>query len=244
MSKRWARLGRACAESFVVACALGAAGAALRVALAGKAPAPALAFAVAAALGTAPRLWLQALLPRRHLGLFLVNALGAWLYAVFWKYTPLAADTAMVLLAGWCGAFTTFSGVALALATMSLRHAALFFVGLLSVATWAVWRTLGTAVDPLVPAWPWPTLAVNVVGAAVVGFLDHVLTAAAARRALMGGLLGGFTTFSAPAFETHQWWASGNGTGAAAYVATTFVLGVLAAAGGRRAAVQWRRGDA
>ncbi len=90
-----------------------------------------------------------------------------------------------------------------------------------------------------VTGWPWPTLAVNLLGSLLLG----VLTVLAARFALPGwvrpgvgtGLLGGFTTFSAYVVQVHLLAGaagpSGPGglTGAAAYLLLTPLLCVGAA---------------
>ncbi len=105
----------------------------------------------------------------------------------------------------------------------------------------AVGSALRYAAAAALPAdaswWPWPTFAVNVVGAFALGLL---LEAAAVRgpetvrlrrvRLFAGtGVLGGFTTYSSLALEVHvlvmhQLWA-----GAAAYAAGSLVLGTVAA---------------
>ena len=49
---------------------------------------------------------------------------------------------------------------------------------------------------------PWGTLAVNILGAFVIGLVDASATGAPARQLLMAGLCGGFTTFSAFSLQT------------------------------------------
>ena len=68
--------------------------------------------------------------------------------------------------------------------------------GLGSVARYAIGTLL---LEHLGPAFPWGTLAVNLLGSALLGALVHVSLATAAvstdlRIALAAGLLGGFTT--------------------------------------------------
>lgn len=84
---------------------------------------------------------------------------------------------------------------------------------------------------------PWATLVVNVVGAFLIG---AVMASFAARGhldgrlrvALTAGFLGGFTTYSAFAFETVTL-AERRDTGlAVAYVAATLVFGLAACAAG------------
>lgn len=88
---------------------------------------------------------------------------------------------------------------------------------------------------------PWATLAVNVLGSFVIAFvMFHGMArdalGAEARFFLVTGLLGGFTTMSAFAFETltlatgGAWWRAG------AYATATFVGSLLAAFGGRQLA--------
>ncbi len=88
-------------------------------------------------------------------------------------------------------------------------------------------------VDVLVPAseLPWGTLAINVVGSALLALLP---TLAAVRRrpvlavGLGAGVLGGFTTMSAFADQTRDLLASGRATLAAAYVALSVAGSLLA----------------
>lgn len=78
-----------------------------------------------------------------------------------------------------------------------------------AVAGWAQRLSAGT--------FPFGTLAVNLIGCAVIGFLATLLTGPVLVRgeyqlALLVGLLGGFTTFSSYGWETvclagdRQWW--------------------------------------
>lgn len=88
--------------------------------------------------------------------------------------------------------------------------------------------------------WPWTTLAINIAGAFVLGFLLETLLRRGSdsglrRRVRLGagtGFLGGFTTYSTFAVETlHLPTAA-----AASYVVATVVLGALVAALGSGAA--------
>lgn len=80
------------------------------------------------------------------------------------------------------------------------------------------------------------TLLVNLLGCALIGALV-VLTTEVWRahplvRPLLGtGVLGGFTTFSAYALDTHQLWTAGDRAAAAGYLAGT-LLGCLAVTAG------------
>ncbi len=76
-------------------------------------------------------------------------------------------------------------------------------------------------------AFPWGTLAVNVVGSAAIGLLGGLGVAGDLRLLLITGVLGGFTTFSAFSLETgllfqRAWWL------AALYVFSSLALGLLA----------------
>jgi CrcB protein len=76
---------------------------------------------------------------------------------------------------------------------------------------------------------PWGTLAVNIVGSALIGVFGALGIAGEARLLLVTGLLGGFTTFSAFSLETGVLWEKAPWL-AVVYVAAS-VLGGLAAFG-------------
>ncbi len=218
--------------ALAMAMAAGVAGSALRLALGDGRFEPWLAFALAAALGAAVRIRLTERWSVR--GMLVANFLGTALFAVFWKYTPLAADTAPVLLAGFCGAFTTFSGFAAEL----LRRRTPGGVAALLLAVFlpagvAVWFVVGGEVEPPDPAFPFGTMAANLGGCLLYGWLDARLTSDSWRRVLLGGFLGGLTTFSALAFETHQLCGGGRGGLGAAYLLATGCGGVALVALGR-----------
>ncbi len=81
---------------------------------------------------------------------------------------------------------------------------------------------------------PLATLAVNVVGSFLMG-AGFVLLAgrgSVAGPLLMTGVLGGFTTFSAFSLDTLKLWQSGQAVQAAAYVAASVGLSLLAVAAG------------
>ena len=124
-----------------------------------------------------------------------------------------------------------------------------------SVARWGVAHVLPTG-----SFWHWPTFAVNVLGALLLGLLLESLTRpvpetprARTVRLLVGtGALGGFTTYSTFAQELWDGVSSGATGPALGYAGLTIVSGLLAAAlgmvlgarvrgpGGARAAKQTR----
>ena len=98
-----------------------------------------------------------------------------------------------------------------------------------SLARYAV--VLGVGDDD--PAqWPWDTLAVNLVGALLIGIIATSSAVAAGppwvRPFAITGVLGGFTTFSAFAVETGSLLDAGQLLLAEAYVVITMTAGLLA----------------
>jgi CrcB protein len=93
------------------------------------------------------------------------------------------------------------------------------------------------------PAFPWGTLAINVVGSALMGIFAAWIVAVwtpggggdGMRLFLMTGILGGFTTFSAFSLEAVTLWQRGEGGAAALYVAGSVVASILALAAGAAA---------
>ncbi|MFA5121325.1 fluoride efflux transporter CrcB [Zavarzinia sp.] len=75
---------------------------------------------------------------------------------------------------------------------------------------------------------PAGTLAVNLVGSAVMGLLAALLAERSGddplRLFLMTGILGGFTTFSAFSLDAYSLWARGEGLVAVTYVAVSVVV--------------------
>jgi CrcB protein len=78
-------------------------------------------------------------------------------------------------------------------------------------------------------AFPWGTLAVNLIGSALIGWLAASQTSHAARLLLMTGVCGGFTTFSAFSADTIHLARDGESGRAAVYVGLS-VIGCLVAA--------------
>jgi len=94
------------------------------------------------------------------------------------------------------------------------------------------------AVKLLGPAFPWGTLAANVVGSFAFGAV-YALTRSRAitpeqETVLLVGLLGGFTSYSSFAFQSVSLLESGRGAAALAYMAVTNVLGLVAVWAGIR----------
>jgi fluoride exporter len=84
------------------------------------------------------------------------------------------------------------------------------------------------------PTFPYGTLAVNVIGSFVVGFaavltLERVVMSQDLRAAILIGFCGGFTTYSAFAWETLLLARDGSPSVAALNIALQLVLGIGAA---------------
>jgi fluoride exporter len=108
--------------------------------------------------------------------------------------------------------------------------AAVFAGGALGALARATLSTLAPA-DPA--RWPWPTFAVNIVGALLVGYfttrLLERLPLSSYRRPLLGtGLCGGLTTFSTMQVETLKMVEHGHWALAVSYTVTSILLGLLA----------------
>ncbi|MDO9712972.1 fluoride efflux transporter FluC [Paracraurococcus lichenis] len=83
------------------------------------------------------------------------------------------------------------------------------------------------ALEVLGAAFPWGTIAVNILGSAAIGVMGGLGIEGGLRLLLVTGLLGGFTTFSAFSLETgmlwqRAWWL------AVVYVAASLALGLAA----------------
>lgn len=92
-------------------------------------------------------------------------------------------------------------------------------------------------------SFPYGTLAVNVIGCLLIGFLAELadtrgLFSADSRAFIFIGLLGGFTTFSAFGNETMNLWRDGQNAFALANVAANVVFGLVAVWLGRTTAFQ------
>ena len=112
----------------------------------------------------------------------------------------------------------------------SRELAAVFVGGALGTAARAALAVL-VAPDPA--RWPWPTFAVNIVGAFLVGYfttrLLERLPLSSYRRPLLGtGLCGGLTTFSTMQVETLRMLEHHRYGLAAGYTAASIVAGLIA----------------
>jgi CrcB protein len=93
---------------------------------------------------------------------------------------------------------------------------------------------VGRAIPRADGAFPWATLWINISGSFVLGlFIVVVLERLGPTRYLRPffgtGFVGSFTTFSTFSVETDLLIKDGHGTTAAAYVASTVIVGLLAA---------------
>ena len=83
-------------------------------------------------------------------------------------------------------------------------------------------------------AFPFGTLAVNLTGAFLLGLFLGIALEGNAYTELGTGLVGGYTTFSTWALESHRLGEDGEGRLGALNFALSIVLGILAAWLGRR----------
>ena len=86
---------------------------------------------------------------------------------------------------------------------------------------------------------PWGTLAVNLLGCFACGLIWGLIhrrgvVPADAEQVLLVGLLGGFTTYASFALQTTELLSAGRPLAAAAYVAGTNLLGIVAVWAGMR----------
>jgi CrcB protein len=93
------------------------------------------------------------------------------------------------------------------------------------------WETSRLALRRLGPGFPWGTLAVNLIGALLMGVLAARMIEAGTHRPLWlllaVGLLGGFTTFSAFSLELFLMLQRGEATSAAGYAAASVLGSIL-----------------
>ena len=85
-------------------------------------------------------------------------------------------------------------------------------------------------------AFPWATLAVNLVGSFLIGLLwgilDKIYVSPGFRLFLFVGILGSFTTFSTFAFDVFSLGKDGNIRNMFLYIMATNILGIALAFGG------------
>jgi len=105
---------------------------------------------------------------------------------------------------------------------------------------------LGDAFPPAPHAWPWPTFIVNLAGSLILGAIVSIVLhrrqpSTVFRPFLGAGFCGALTTFSTVQVEALRMARHDSAGLAAAYVATSIVLGLLAAAaGGQMVRRAWR----
>lgn len=97
--------------------------------------------------------------------------------------------------------------------------------------------TAGAIGQALGTAWPWGTLAVNVIGGFAIGLLAGLMAlrwsvTSELRGFLITGILGGFTTFSAFSIEVMTMVERQDWGPAAGYVVASVLLSLGAAGGG------------
>lgn len=112
---------------------------------------------------------------------------------------------------------------------------ALVFAGGFAGTVLRAWlqETVPTATAVLLQGVPLTTLAINVVGSFLLGWLVVAWARRTRLRLLLGtGLLGGFTTYSALSADTVELLGAGRVGAAALYGVGTVVLGLVAAAAG------------
>lgn len=83
------------------------------------------------------------------------------------------------------------------------------------------------------PAFPWGTLAVNIVGSLAIGIFAELIarrfeSSPELRLFIITGILGGFTTFSAFSLEVSAMAERGDYVTAAAYILLSIVISVAA----------------
>ena len=98
-------------------------------------------------------------------------------------------------------------------------------------------QLVGEALPTAPGAFPWGTFLINVSGSLLIGILMAVLGLLPARHRLVRpflgvGILGGFTTFSTYAVQSHELVRSGHPVLAMAYLGGTVLAALLAVVGG------------
>ncbi|MCB1104788.1 MAG: fluoride efflux transporter CrcB [Opitutaceae bacterium] len=107
---------------------------------------------------------------------------------------------------------------------------------------------LSTAIDTrTASAFPWGTLAVNVIGSVLIGFLanltigDRFIGSPQLRFFLMTGFCGGYTTFSSFSLQTLTLMKDGEWPMAAAYIIGSVLICLVGVWLGHAAAGLWQR---
>jgi fluoride exporter len=110
---------------------------------------------------------------------------------------------------------------------MSIVRALLLVAGGGAAGAVARWG-LGELIPRDPGAFPWATLAVNLVGCALIGWCVRSIRGRELWLLVVTGGLGGFTTFSSFAVEVRDLVASGDAALAAAYVVASVAGGIAA----------------
>jgi CrcB protein len=96
---------------------------------------------------------------------------------------------------------------------------------------------ISRAMQPVSAALPWGTIAVNILGCVMIGYLGTKTTLSETSRIFfMVGICGGFTTFSAFSLQTFDLLRAGAWPRALANVLLSVTLCLLAIAAGHRLA--------
>ena len=112
-----------------------------------------------------------------------------------------------------------------------MKQVLLVFVG---GGIWSVLRyVIGKAFSPLSVGFPWGTFSVNIIGSLSIGIfmgiaLKNNYFSENQILLLVTGLCGGFTTFSAFAYENQQFLKEGDLTSFVTYSLGSLALGILA----------------
>jgi CrcB protein len=131
------------------------------------------------------------------------------------------------------------------LASTTMKHAShaiIIFVGggLGSVARWLLGRCITEMLPARIHIFPFGILACNVLGCFLIGLFFGCLPIFKPeevwRSLLVTGFLGGFTTFSTFAEDTHRLFTHGPATGAALNIVASIVLCLIGVALGHKLA--------
>lgn len=97
-----------------------------------------------------------------------------------------------------------------------------------------LWRWFVPDVEVASASWPWVTFSINLIGSFVIGVVYAVMAASEWRLAVVGGFLGGFTTFSAFSWEAMRLFEQQQTMLAFGYMCASPILGVACCFAGAR----------